>query len=205
MFDGFRRYFSRDPYADLGGMGEITIPSVLNLAEFLKLHGGASFNNGLYRTVHPMESDTWRRRIGKAFPEFEERIVCFGYDWLGRAFALDSGRLVGNQPAVVMFEPGTGEALEIPANIETFHNEELIEFGEAALAISFFQIWSDSGGFRPKITQCVGYKKPLFLGGEDVVANLELSDIDVYWHVMGQLIRGTRGVPKGTAIRVAIE
>ncbi|MCP2517553.1 MAG: T6SS immunity protein Tdi1 domain-containing protein [Achromobacter mucicolens] len=44
------------------------------------------------------------------------------------------------------------------------------------------------------------YGIPLFLGGQDEVSNLELSDLDVYWHLLSQLIRQTRGLPAGTPI-----
>jgi len=44
----------------------------------------------------------------------------------------------------------------------------------------------------------MGYRKPLFLGGSDEVENLEVSDLDVYWHIMGQIIRKTKGLPQGT-------
>jgi hypothetical protein len=155
---------------------------------------GSSFASGLYRIVHPKDLEVWALRVGHAYPRFEKRIVCFGYDWLGCVFALDSERLEGGQPGVVMFEPGTGKALEIPSNILTFHNDQSKEFWEAALAISFFQKWLSSGGTRPSITQCIGYKKPLFLGGKDTIENIELSDIDVYWHIAGQLIRQVRGL-----------
>jgi hypothetical protein len=105
-----------------------------------------------------------------------------------------------------MFEPGTGEALAIPSNIQTFHDSELMEFGEAALAISFYQKWmAASGGQAPAYTQCVGYKTPLFLGGTDEVKNLELSDLDVYWHLMGQLIVKTRSLPPGTPVKDRME
>lgn len=35
---------------------------------------------------------------------------------------------------VLMLEPGTGEALEIPCTIKSFHDRELIENRDAALA-----------------------------------------------------------------------
>jgi type VI secretion system (T6SS) immunity protein Tdi1 len=100
-----------------------------------------------------------------------------------------------------MFEPGTGEALEIPSNIQTFHDGELIECADAALAIDFHQRWLANGGAEPAYAQCVGYRKPLFLGGTDELENLELSDLDVYWHLMGQLIAKTKGLPLGTPVR----
>ncbi|WP_434798222.1 T6SS immunity protein Tdi1 domain-containing protein [Terrisporobacter vanillatitrophus] len=33
----------------------------------------------------------------------------------------------------------------------------------------------------------MGYKVPLFLGGEDDISNLEEIDMEVYWSVTGQL------------------
>ncbi len=103
-----------------------------------------------------------------------------------------------------MFEPGTGDALEIPCSIDTFHDEELIEYGDAALASDFHKRWLDDGGSAPGYGQCVGYKKPLFLGGADELINLEMSDIDVYWHLMGQLILKAKGLPPGTPIHVGL-
>jgi hypothetical protein len=32
-------------------------------------------------------------------------------------------------------------------------------------------------------------QKALFLGGKDIIENLKISDIDVYWNIMGQVIK----------------
>jgi type VI secretion system (T6SS) immunity protein Tdi1 len=202
MYEAFQRDYPSDLAGDVEDVGHIPVPSIPGLFEFLRSFGGASFQGGVYRAVHPKDLEQWRQRVGYAFPQFEKRIVCFGYDWLGSAFALDFQRLVDDQPGVVIFEPGTGQALDVPANILTFHNAELAKSGEAVLAASFFKKWLGSGGAQPAPAQCVGYKKPLFLGGKDIVENLEISDIDVYWHLMGQLIRRVRGLPEGTPIRI---
>jgi hypothetical protein len=103
-----------------------------------------------------------------------------------------------------MFEPGTGEVLNIPSNIESFHDKELIEFAEAALAVGFYQEWLASGGVVPAYIQCIGYKRALFLGGTDDVSNLEVSDLDVYWHIFGQLITKCNGLPVGTRVRAKL-
>ena len=58
------------------------------------------------------------------FPEFAGRIVPFGYDWLGRHFALDLGRVKEGVPRVLMLEVGAGEAVQIPTSIEDFHNTD---------------------------------------------------------------------------------
>ncbi len=87
-----------------------------------------------------------------------------------------------------MFEPGTGEVLQLPCNLVSFHDEELVEYRDAALASAFHQKWLSLGESAPHYHQCVGYRRPLFLGGSDELGNLEVSDIDVYWHLFGQLI-----------------
>ena len=69
-----------------------------------------------------------------------------------------------------------------------------------ALASEFFASYLASGGQAPEFIQCVGYRTPLFLGGEDDLPNLELGDTDVYWHLAGQLILRTKGLAPGTRI-----
>ncbi|MBT2533274.1 DUF1851 domain-containing protein [Arthrobacter sp. ISL-48] len=106
------------------------------------------------------------------------------------------------QPLVLIFEPGTGETLEIPAPFSGFHDEELTEYADAALAREFFEIWSaansDSLPLSPH--QCAGYRVPLFLGGSDAVENVELSDLEAYWSICGQLRLGAMRLPPGTEI-----
>ena len=88
-----------------------------------------------------------------------------------------------------MFEPGTGEVLDIPASIEEFHNIEIVEYHEDSLASAFFDEWFEKQEhYVLKHNECVGYKVPLFLNGDDVVDNLEVSDMDVYWEIMMPLI-----------------
>lgn len=171
-----------------------------SLDDLLSLFGGCSFRNGLYRIISPQRIGEWNNIIIDAFPEFSGRIICFAYDWLGRVFALDSGRLEDKRFGVIMFEPGTGEALEIPCNIETFHENELIEYTEEALAESFNNEWQRNGGASPAYEECIGYKVPLFIGGKDTVENLELSSLEVYWGLAVQLIKKTKGLPPGTPI-----
>jgi len=101
---------------------------------------------------------------------------------------------------VLLLEPGTGEALEIPANFQSFHRRQLVENAEAAVALSFYKSWLASGGQVPAYDQCIGYKRPLYLGGVDEVTNLEVGDFDVYWTISAQLLSRTRGLPVGTKI-----
>lgn len=202
MFQTFEGTYRRDPVDTAGPTSNAVSSGHSSLQELIEEFGGASFNGGLYRIIRAEDLGGWNERVTLAFPSFKGRIACFGYDWSGRVFAADAGRPVEGQAGVVMFEPGGGEALNVPANIESFHNKELVEFSEAALAVSFYLQWLASGRQAPNQTQCVGYRVPLFLGGADELDNLELSDLDVYWHLLGQLIVQARGLPVGTPIRI---
>lgn len=115
----------------------------------------------------------WHERIALAFLEFEDRVACFAFDWAGRVFGLDIERLEDGQAGVLLFEPGTGEVLRIPSNLQTFHDRELIEYGEAALGISFYEKWRASGGAVPAYNECIGYRTSLFLGGVDSLGMLK--------------------------------
>lgn len=133
----------------------ISIPEPY-LAALLAKWGGASFNGGIYRLLSRDEVPNWTLVAESAFPEFSGRLIPFGFDWLGRMFALDRLRYVDGAPAVNLLEPGTGEALEIPCNAESFHETELIDYREAALAESFFFSWHQASGVSPEPKQCVG-------------------------------------------------
>lgn len=156
--------------------------------------------DGAYRQHRPEDVARFTELAADAFPEFRARVECFGADWLGRQFAIDRGRIVDGEPQVLMLEPGTGEALEIPVGRNAFHEEELAQEPEGAVAYSFFQQWQAEGGARPGYSQCVGYKRPLYLGGADDMTNLELVDFDVYWTISAQLLAQVRDLPPGARI-----
>lgn len=188
------RFLSVHPVSDglpVPGLGWSGLDGLLREA------GGRAYSGGLYRIHSPDSARAATALVVEAFPEFAHRVSCFGYDWLGRQFSLDATRGQGNDPEVLMFEPGTGEALEIPVPFSRFHDEELVDYADAALAVNFFDKWRRAGGQSPDFNECVGYRTPLFLGGDDEVANLEISDLEVYWTLFGQLRLGVarRGQP----------
>jgi hypothetical protein len=152
--------------------------------------GGRSFAGGLYRVHREAAAARWASEVAAAFPDFAHRITCFGYDWLGRQFALDGAQAdASGQPLVLLFEPGTGEALSLPVNLAQFHETELIQEADAALAEPFYREWRTwSGDDLPLgLDECVGYRMPLFLSGKDEVDNLERTNADVYWSLTGQM------------------
>jgi hypothetical protein len=48
--------------------------------------------------------------------------------------------------------------------------------------------------------KCVGYELPLLVGGPDNLDNMEVSDWEVYWTVVGRLKLRTAGLPDGTPV-----
>jgi len=164
------------------------------------LYSGATFGSGLYRLVSVKEADVWNALVLAAFPQFAGRIACFGYDWLGRFFAVDKSRLVNEQPGVVLLEPGTGEALEIPCEFLAFHTDELTNHAEAALARSAFEAWNAEQDRPLSENECAGYRVPLFLGGRDEVANMARTDLKVYWDICAQMLSQTREMREGERI-----
>ncbi len=172
-----------------------------DLEALLENFSGQSFNNGLYRIHCASDLVKWTNLVSEGFPEFKDRILCFAYDWLGRHFAIDKFRTANGKPLILMLEPGTGEALEIPVNLLDFHNDELVNYKNEALAADFFTTWLHGDNYKPlEYNMCVGYKKPLFLGGTDTVDNLEIIDMEVYWGISVQLLNKTRGLAPGTVI-----
>lgn len=169
--------------------------------ELLSNYQGISFGQGLYRLHNYASIDKWNKIVSEAFPEFKDRIQCFGYDWLGRQFSLDKSRIVDGEPQILMFEPGTGEVLEIPCNFMEFHNEEIPNYHDACLASEFFNDWMRINKAKLVQQECAGYKILLFLGGADTVENLEKSDMEIYWSICAQLINKTRDLPEGTKIK----
>lgn len=156
--------------------------------------------DGAYRPYQRNDVQHFTALAAQAFPTFATRIDCFGSSWLGCQFATDRARVERGEKLVLLLEPGTGEALEIPATFASFHDKELVEHADAAIALSFYRDWLKAGGVAPTYAQCVGYKRPLYLGGTDNVSNLELADFEVYWGLASQLLAKVRGLPVGTRV-----
>ena len=152
---------------------------------------GTTLGQGLYRFHTRASAAAADELVASAYPDFAGRVACFGMDWLGRQFSLDVARGTPQDPEVLMFDVGAGEALEIPTAFSAFHDHELTQYTDAALATDFFEQWHSTHPDPIGFDQCVGYTIPLFLGGADDMSNLELTDLDVYWTLTGQLRTST--------------
>ncbi|MCD9189198.1 MAG: DUF1851 domain-containing protein [Pyrinomonadaceae bacterium] len=162
--------------------------------EFLTQTARSSYSGGLIRFLLPQTNPSlliWNAPNGW-ISDWEKwgRKFVFAYDWLGRQISLDFTRVENNEPLVTILEPGTGEMLEVPENFEGFLERELIDYSDAALASNFFNEWKNKEKIPLEFNKCVGYKTPLFLGGQDTLENLEVSDIEVYVSLCGQLYSG---------------
>lgn len=169
-------------FYDFAGLNEQK--TVDDIVEFMNNFAGKTFLNGLYRVHNKEDIAKWNEILKNAFPKFENEIQVFGYDWLGRNFALDKKRNI-----VLIFEPGTGEILNTQENFINFHNNEIVQYHDACLASNFFDEWFDkNGNYILQHNECAGYKIPLFLNGKDTIENLEVSDMEVYWEIMMPLM-----------------
>lgn len=153
--------------------------------DFIFQLGGKSFGNGLFNSFSTDNVDKWSEIVNQAYPEFKNQHRLFGFDWLGRCFGIDLRERT--QGKILMFEIGTNDVLQIPCSFQEFLNEEIPLHSDACLAEPFFNEWMKYSKESITYGRCVGYKIPLFLGGEDTIANLENSDMEVYWGIITQI------------------
>ncbi|UWQ03522.1 DUF1851 domain-containing protein (plasmid) [Aliiroseovarius crassostreae] len=151
-------------------------------------YSGCSFNKGLYQLLPKEKIPEFTASIVAAFPEFSKRTIIFGSDWMGRAFGIDGARRKDDQPLILMFDLSDRRALEVPEDFVGFHNNELVDYPNDSLAKEFFHDYLAAGGKHPEAGQVCGLDVPAFLGGQETFENMHLIDLDVYWHVTGQLI-----------------
>lgn len=203
MFENFKLNYKIDnnekdsfSESDLAG-----VPS--QLRALLQEFSGASFNKGIYRIHEINKIRHWTEIATKAFPQFKGVICSFASDWMGRQFALDLRSLKGGSPEILLIEPGSGKAYVIPLGIEEFHNQELVNEHEPALGSDLYEDWVSSGEKPPKKNQCIGFKVPLNLGGDEEIENMEEVDLEVYWDISTQVLNKVRGLPNGTPVNIS--
>lgn len=205
MLDRFAAAFAILPPGQTPGPPHLdpALDGVRGYRELMERFAGVRFEDGLYRIFDAGTGARALELVREVFPEFGDDLSPFGMDWQGRMLALDRGRVVDGEPQVMLLEPGTGQALEVPFGLETFHEQELVENPEPALLPSVFEEFSRRQPDRVPLGpgQVVGYSVPLFLGGRDDYDNYEVSDWDVYWTLLGQLKARTAGLPEGSPVR----
>ena len=144
--------------------------------------GGISINKGLFKIHSFQSSKKWTEIICEIFPKYTNRISVYGFDWVGRQYAKDL-----DKDFTYLFDIATGEDFELEQPLSEFFNVDLIEYEEETLNTEEFNEWNKNK-IELDFDQIVGYKIPLWLGGEDSINNYEIADAEVYWEINRQLM-----------------
>jgi hypothetical protein len=198
----FKRFLGRfSPEGAIGCSGEELLayidPLPVGFPDLVIRFAGATFGDGMYRLYEPSEIVKWTTVATDVFPDLNGRIVCFGMNWLGYQFALDVQRDEEGEPLVMMLDPGSGEAVEIPATFVGFHEQIVMDHTDAILGSDLFEEWRAEGHQPPGAGWCAGCRVQIFLGGADDVSNLELMEAEDYWSRSGRL-RSNGAPPAGS-------
>ncbi|MGW2560540.1 T6SS immunity protein Tdi1 domain-containing protein [Streptomyces sp. NPDC001514] len=187
----FQRFLESHPADDevaaVGEAADSRLAGVEGFAQLVAMGAGRSFGQGIVRVHTAQGAARVSGLLADAFPEFADRVVPVAQDWLGRQYALDLARSTPAAACFLLFEPGTGEAFEVDADVLELFNSAFVDDPDTYLAADLHSEWLGTGSPRLEAHQCVGFKVPLFLGGEGSVENLEISDLEVYWSLCGQL------------------
>ncbi|WP_050502189.1 T6SS immunity protein Tdi1 domain-containing protein [Streptomyces monomycini] len=169
------------------------------LAGLFRQLAGTTFAHGFLRFHTPESAAESAASCARLIDGFEGSFHPFAFDWLGREVALDV-RAGETRRLVIVVDPGGGEYLGTECDLDEWH--EVVAGEDDALAFSFYEEWRaavpSAGALRRD--QAVGYKVPLFLGGEDEVENLHLVDREVYFELCTQAALQVRDLPPGTPI-----
>jgi hypothetical protein len=197
MYRNFKKKFVLSEKLDKKGNEDIyqNLPSELLLL-FTEI-GGNSFDNGLYKTHSVATSLRWAIMISNYFDNYKGLIYPFGYDWMGRHFCLSTK----DRNKIFMFDPATKEDFVLEQDLINFHNYDLVDDREAMLSESTFKtVLSSLSLEKIGYDDCLGYKVPLFLNGNDSIENYEKVDLEVYWDILKQLYNQIKDLPAGTPI-----
>jgi hypothetical protein len=169
----------------------------IDISTFFMNNGGASYDKGIFRIHCKSSSFYWTNIVTEFFPKYKDKICCFGFDWMGRQFALDLKDANKNY----LFDPATGEDFELQQSLNGFFNEELVNYRDDTLVPDDFTFVMHKLGLDilPP-DKCIGYKKLLFLGGKDDLDNTEVIDMDVYWDLNYKIYSKINKMEEGSII-----
>ena len=149
--------------------------------ELFSKYGGLSVDLGVFKIHTYSSSNKWTTIIADTFPDYKDKIIVFGFDWLGKQYARHI-----SEEIVYMFDIATRQVFLLETNVETFFNVDLIEFANDTIQTEMFLEWNKEKK-HIKFNQIVGFKIPLFLGGKDTIDNYELIDAEVDWEINKQI------------------
>jgi hypothetical protein len=207
MFERFLRDYKVTPTGETTANVPMPVPRsdnrIRGWVELFRSFAGATFNSGIYRLHTPATAEAVHRVIGEALPRLRGIDSCFGYDWVGRQFALDFGREIDGEPAIRLIDLATPISYEIDHTFESLHNVEMVSDPQVVLESDVFTEWAAKNphSLPLKRNQIVGYRIPLSLGGKHEVSNMVVEAMDVSLEFARQIHEAIQGSEEGTPIR----
>lgn len=182
-----------------GSSGADAVPAALR--GLVHSYGGATLSRGFYRFHTSRTAVAASIGCARLIRGFAGRFFSFAFDWLDREIAVDV--LDGNPDGrIILVDPGGGDHLTTPWRLSDWH--DAVASGDDPLAYSFYEQWRDEHPHTGALgfDQVIGYKVPLFLGGEDHVAHLAVTDREVYLETCTAPASQVRDLPPGTPVAV---
>lgn len=149
--------------------------------------GGMQFGGCQFNAFRLQDIPKWKEYIADAFPMLAGKVLPFGYSWEGTCFCVDI-----RDGKVIICDVGGGECYAIPQSMQNFLNEDLIKHGRELLELPDYKKWVAKNGML-QYGNCAGLKVPVFLGGSEENGNREVTDMEVYWGVLGQVKKQIMG------------
>ncbi len=155
--------------------------------------GGDIFENGMFQILTFKKVDLWTNLITETyFDEFRNQLVCFAITWQGCLLAVNE-----DNTSIFLFDPATCEYFELEeTSLEDFFKTVFFEVEDELIYVE---------GFRNSLQflklnildseKSIAHKTSLFLGGEDVLENLEVIDSEVLWDMQIQIAEGLNEIP----------
>lgn len=201
-FDKFLASYTKtdnnNSYAKLyEDIGLSVLSNLPELSSIIKKFSGNIFDNGLFKVHNAGSFFFWTNLTFEFFKKFKGNSYVFAFDWVGRQYAINYSE---NKTKILMLDSATGEAFELPKSLETFFNEDLINYKNDLLEFDKFNLLTQTLFNQLSFDQCCGFKIPLFLSGKDQIDNLEVIDLEVYWELNFQIYSKIKNLPGGTLI-----
>lgn len=173
---------------------------------FIAGHARSSVAGGALRFLLPDSRPSltaWNGRSGwQSDWRSKPPAIAFASDWLGGLFLLlAKGQRADGEPALGILTTTTGESTRLEASFEAFIGDVLPGEWRSLLAVDRLETWRAAGNDTPRPDQVVAPKQPLFLGGSDALADLELTPLVVAVSLGGQIWEQVKDLPPGTRIK----
>jgi len=192
MLNGFWNHFKKDKNTGSleGFLQYFQIRAQLSYSgdlyqDFVNQLGGRQFGNGIFSSFRSEELELWRNNISEAFPELGGNFRPFGYDWQGNCFAV--AKDTNGNERILFIEIGDGKIYPLSFSFAEFMNVEIPKNAAVIFEKSMYDEWRVYAKTIIPYGNCAGYIVPLFLGGEATPKNMEISDMEVYWSILGQI------------------